>query len=95
MNSKIPINVTIDSGSLSLPASPIFQKEKSTYACLRKIIPYKQFVYYLKKWEELGFYDYGVNQELGWFYPENFPDRYKEIIEGVEDFKEYKTGCVF
>ena len=32
MNSKIPINVTIDSGSLSLPASPIFQKEKSTYA---------------------------------------------------------------
>ena len=33
MNSKIPINVTIDSGSLSLPASPIFQKEKSTYLC--------------------------------------------------------------
>ena len=33
MNSKIPINVTIDSGSLSLPASPIFQKEKSTYIC--------------------------------------------------------------
>lgn len=32
MNSKIPINVTIDSGSLSLPASPIFQKEKSTKA---------------------------------------------------------------
>lgn len=49
----------------------------------------------LKKWEEFGFYDYGVNQELGWFYPENFPDRYKEIIEGVEDFKECKTGCVF
>jgi hypothetical protein len=33
MNSKISINVTIDSGSLSLPASPIFQKEKSTYLC--------------------------------------------------------------
>jgi hypothetical protein len=33
MNSKIPINVIIDSGSLSLPASPIFQKEKSTYLC--------------------------------------------------------------
>lgn len=68
---------------------------RQVYACFRKIIPYKQFVYYLKKWEEFGFYDYGVNQELGWFYPENFPDRYKEIIEGVEDFKECKTGCVF
>ena len=33
MNSKIPINVTIDPGSLSLPASPIFQKEKNTYLC--------------------------------------------------------------
>lgn len=33
MNSKIPINVNIDYGSLSLPASPIFQKEKNTYLC--------------------------------------------------------------
>ena len=33
MNSKIPIDAAIDPGSLSLPASPIFQKEKSTYLC--------------------------------------------------------------
>lgn len=33
MNSKIPINASIDSGSLSLPASLIFQKEKNTYLC--------------------------------------------------------------
>lgn len=33
MNSKIPINVTINLGSLSIPSSPIFQKEKSTYLC--------------------------------------------------------------
>lgn len=33
MNSKIPINAAIDPGSLSLPASPIFQKEKNTYLC--------------------------------------------------------------
>lgn len=33
MNNKIPINVIIGHGSLSLPASPIFQKEKSTYLC--------------------------------------------------------------
>ena len=30
MNSKIPVNATIDPGSLSIPASPIFQKEKNT-----------------------------------------------------------------
>ena len=33
MNSKIPVNATIDPGSLSIPASPIFQKEKNTYLC--------------------------------------------------------------
>ena len=33
MNSKISINAAIDSGSLSLPASPIFQKEKNIYLC--------------------------------------------------------------
>lgn len=32
-DTKTPINVTIDPGSLSIPASPIFQKEKSTYLC--------------------------------------------------------------
>ena len=30
MNSKISINATIDPGSLSIPASPIFQQEKNT-----------------------------------------------------------------
>lgn len=33
MNNKTPINAAIDTGSLSLPASPIFQKEKNTYLC--------------------------------------------------------------
>lgn len=33
MNSKIPVNAAIDPGSLSLPASPIFQKKKNTYLC--------------------------------------------------------------
>lgn len=33
MNSKTQINVVINHGSLSLPASPIFQKEKNTYLC--------------------------------------------------------------
>ncbi len=33
MNNKIPINATIDPGSLSIPASPIFKKEKNTYLC--------------------------------------------------------------
>lgn len=33
MKGKITINAAIDHGSLSLPASPIFQKEKETYLC--------------------------------------------------------------
>ena len=33
MNNKISINAIIDPGSLSLPASPIFQKGKNTYLC--------------------------------------------------------------
>lgn len=76
----------------------VFQKvmwPRQVYACLHKIIPYKQFVYYLGKWEGLGFYDYGVNQELGWFYQDALPDRYKELIDEIEDFKARETGCQF
>ena len=30
-------------------------------------IPYKQLMYYLEKWSYIGFYDYGVSLDLGWF----------------------------
>lgn len=45
MNNKTPINVTIGHGSLSLPASPIFQKEKSTYLCPFCVTKLEKFEY--------------------------------------------------
>ena len=30
-------------------------------------IPYKQLMYYLEKWTNIGLYDYGVSLDLGWF----------------------------
>ncbi len=45
MNSKIPVNVTIDPGSLSIPASPIFQKEKNTYLCPFCVTKLEKFEY--------------------------------------------------
>lgn len=45
MNNKIPINVTIGHGSLSLPASPIFQKEKNTYLCPFCVTKLEKFEY--------------------------------------------------
>ena len=43
MNGKIPINVTIDPGSLNIPASPIFQNEKNTYLCPFCVTKLKKF----------------------------------------------------
>ena len=45
MNRKIPINVTIDHGSLNIPVSPIFQKEKNTYLCPFCVTKLKKFEY--------------------------------------------------
>lgn len=40
------------------------------------VIPRKQMVYYLTKWVRLGFYEYGVCIDSGWFIPRNIPARY-------------------
>lgn len=45
-----------------------------------KEIPRKQLKYYLTKWTDLGFYDYGVNLFFGWFYPDKLPERYKDVL---------------
>lgn len=45
MNSKIPINAAIDPGSLSLPASHIFQKEKNIYRCPFCVTKLEKFEY--------------------------------------------------
>lgn len=49
---------------------------------LCETIPHKRCWYYLKKWSELGFYDYGVTLDLGWFYLNRLPQRYLDIMEG-------------
>ena len=48
---------------------------------LRGYIHHKRCWYYLQKWSDLGFYDYGVTLDLGWFYPEKLPERYKKLLE--------------
>lgn len=48
---------------------------------LNDTIPHKRCWYYLAKWSRLGFYDYGVTLDLGWFYPDELPERYLEIIK--------------
>lgn len=70
-------------------------KLKGMYACISYILPrdiinilsgyihHKRCWYYLRKWANLGFYDYGVTLDLGWFYPEKLPERYKELLEEI------------
>ena len=47
---------------------------------LNDVIPHKRCLRYLEKWSEKGFYDYGVTLDLGWFYCDKLPQRYKELL---------------
>lgn len=42
-----------------------------------------QLLYYVNKWNNRGFYNYGVTIDLGWFEPENFIGEYKVIYDDV------------
>lgn len=44
---------------------------------------YKQLMYYVKKWSDRGFYDYGVTLDLGWFDFDELNGEYKEIYEQI------------
>lgn len=46
------------------------------------VINHKRAWYLLEKWSELGFYDYGVTLDLGWFEPDKLPERYKDLLKG-------------
>lgn len=48
---------------------------------LADTIPHKRCWYYLEKWHRLGFYSSGVTADLGWFYPDKLPQRYREIVQ--------------
>lgn len=41
----------------------------------------KRAWYLLAKWANLGFYEYGVTLDLGWFYPPKLPERYKALLK--------------
>lgn len=56
-------------------------KPREIVKLLNDTIPHKRCWYYLAKWSRLGFYDYGVTLDLGWFYPDDLPTRYLEIIK--------------
>ena len=50
--------------------------------------PINQLWYYLSKWGNIGFYDYGVTEDLGWFEPDKFTAEYKVMYEKILKLKE-------
>lgn len=54
---------------------------------------YKQLYYYLTKWSDRGFYNWGVNIELGWFEfehldkYEDYKKLYEEVLQQVKEKK--------
>ena len=56
-------------------------KPRAIVNLLAETIPHKRCWYYLEKWHRLGFYSSGVSADLGWFYPEKLPQRYREIVQ--------------
>lgn len=62
-------------------------KPRDVVNILSETIPHKRCWYYLRKWGDLGFYDYGVTEDLGWFYPDKIPPRYKENIKEQDPVK--------
>lgn len=59
-------------------------KPRDVVHILAETIPHKRCWYYLQKWSGLGFYDYGITLDLGWFYPGRLPDKYLQIVQGCE-----------
>ena len=61
---------------------------EANYALPRDIINiiepwmhHKRCWYLLKKWDGIGFYNYGVTLDLGWIERNNLPERYKALVE--------------
>ena len=44
---------------------------------------YKQLMYYVRKWCDKGFYDYGVTLDLGWLEFDNLTGEYKQIYDSM------------
>lgn len=54
--------------------------------CFDGVIHPKRCRYLLKKWNRLGFYNYGVSLDLGWFESINtMPERYRTVVMRLYD----------
>lgn len=47
--------------------------------------PYKQLMYYVEKWSNRGFYDYGVTLDLRWFYTDKLSGEYKKVYDEMRN----------
>lgn len=48
--------------------------------------PIKILWRYLEKWNDIGFYDYGVALDMGWFYIDKLPVEYAKMYEEVQRY---------
>lgn len=44
-------------------------------------LPHKRAWYYLSKWDRLGFYEWGVTEDLGWLILDKIPQRYLDLLK--------------
>lgn len=51
---------------------------------------YKQLMYYVQKWSDKGFYDYGVSLDLGWFEFDKLDGEYQRIYEKISSVDDWK-----
>lgn len=51
---------------------------------------YKQLMYYVQKWSDKGFYDYGVSFDLGWFEFDKLDGEYQRIYEKISSVDDWK-----
>ena len=48
--------------------------------------PIKILWRYIEKWNNIGFYDYGVTMDMGWFYIDKLPIEYAKMYEEVQRY---------
>ena len=53
---------------------------------------YKQLMYYVRKWCDKGFYDYGVTLDLGWFEFDKLTGEYKRIYGSMTSTDGWEDG---
>lgn len=53
---------------------------------------YKQLMYYVRKWSDRGFYDYGVTLDLGWFEFDKLTGEYKRIYDSMTSTDGWEDG---